>query len=690
VIGFNSYRFCKKLIVFSYLLIILFIVLSIGCLSIKTQKKTIETALKSYEIGDYSASASEFENYINEFYEGKYIEKAYFLGGISYFQIGKYDKALDNYNKLIKEFPFSLYIRKAEFERCRTLYMMKHYKAAKSALESFLNTGSGENMYEGLILLGRCYLEEEANNMALYKFKEAFQYAETSEKSNKLHFLLTRTYIQLKDLKNARKELDNLAKPLDKESTCKKLMLEYEFSKFVKDVNRTIRILQEIDEMCMGAVDGNNARELIIKTIDGLKDNRILESIIKIYITKFPAEYASFKKVKKLSDDGTITELALKVKEFCEKFPQSPYRSEVENFIKNIQPKNAISSHKIGCILPLSGKYEVFGKNVLRSIQLAIELFNRQYPEFKVDLIKRDDKGETEKATSAFEDLVAQEDVIAVIGPLLSVNAKAMLQATETNKIPVISPSVSSQELIGKSKFFIINSITIEQQIQQLIEYGIAKLRLNDYVLMYPENKYGLSIKNTFFQISKTHSDIYVHNIGYVPGINDFKDRIKDISKIDRRPIAIILPDSPDVVSMIASQIRFYGIGSYQLLGLNNWNSEDIFKSGKQYIQGGIFCNNFFRNNEDPAVKYFYDEYKKAYSQEPDYLQAQAYDTTIMILQKLKEGYTTRLSLNEALHNIRNFEGVSGLTSINSKGDVYKKVTFFTVDNGEFKPCKNQ
>ena len=57
------------------------------------------------------------------------------------------------------------------------------------------------------------------------------------------------------------------------------------------------------------------------------------------------------------------------------------------------------------------------------------------------------------------EDLAVREGAIAVIGPVLSVNAKAILESSDAFQIPVFSPTASSPDVVGKSKFFMRNCI---------------------------------------------------------------------------------------------------------------------------------------------------------------------------------------------------------------------------------------
>ena len=94
-------------------------------------------------------------------------------------------------------------------------------------------------------------------------------------------------------------------------------------------------------------------------------------------------------------------------------------------------------------------------------IQLAVKLFNQFNSESNIDLIVKDNGGNPYKTNSALEELVTRDGVIAVIGPVLSNNVNAILDAANAFQVPVITPTASAPDVIGKSDFFLRNSILL-------------------------------------------------------------------------------------------------------------------------------------------------------------------------------------------------------------------------------------
>jgi len=675
--------FSKKLL--RAILYSLFTLSFISCAaSLKSQKKALDTGLRLYKNGEYAKSAGEFEKFLSQYKKSRLFEKTYFFAGKSYFQLDNYKKALYFYNKLITEFPFGEYRSLAEYERCNVFFKAGKFKLARKNLESFIEKGREKLMGEAHILLGRCHLEEKLYNQALMKFKEAFQFFDNKGKRMLLHLYLAKCYFSLNDIKSLKKELTYLEKSNDGNIICEKLKLELELAKLQKKLLGQMEKLLEMKEFCEFEKGKKETEEKIKELIDPITDREHLQQIIEKFTPHFPADYSELKLIRLSMDRGNLVDAVLRLRNFNKNYPESPYQNEADKLIEEVAPQNGVFPNKIGCILPLSGQYEVFGKNVLLGVKLAVKVFNEIKKGSKIVLVIKDNEGSPERTKQCLEELAVGEGVVAVIGPVLSVNAKAILEASEAFQVPVFSPTASAPDLSGKSRYFLRNCITISQQLKQLLEFAYQRLALKTFILYYPENKYGYMVLKFFEEILGSLKDITHFEFIYSPASTDFKDQILPLAEIENRPLAIVIPDSANVASMIASQIAFYGIKDYQLLGTNNWNSTELFNSGKLFVQGGIFCNNFDKEDNNPAVKYFCSRFKEEYELEPDYLQAQAYDTTIMIMQKINSGVKSRILMNEQLHKITNFHGVSGITTMKSNGEAIKKVNFFKVEGNKF------
>jgi ABC-type branched-subunit amino acid transport system substrate-binding protein len=146
----------------------------------------------------------------------------------------------------------------------------------------------------------------------------------------------------------------------------------------------------------------------------------------------------------------------------------------------------------------------------------------------------------------------------------------------------------------------------------------------------------------------------------------------------------VFLPSDYDQAGLIAAQLAFYAIEGVTLLGTNGWNSQDLFRIGGKYIDGGIFVDGFFPGSTDPSVRSFVERYRNRYDQEPTLLAAQAYDTANLILKALQQGAVTGEAVRDFVGRIQNFSGVTGPISSTPEGELSKQLYVIQVKDGKF------
>ena len=145
---------------------------------------------------------------------------------------------------------------------------------------------------------------------------------------------------------------------------------------------------------------------------------------------------------------------------------------------------------------------------------------------------------------------------------------------------------------------------------------------------------------------------------------------------------AVFLPGYYDSVGLIAPELAFFNITDVQLLGTDGWNSGELTVIGESFIEKAIFVDGFFADSSAPLVAAFVKQFQTRYGERPALLAAQGYDTLQMVAQILQTGITTREELRERLLFVRDFPGLSGLTSIGPEGDTNKIPYLLTVKNG--------
>ncbi|MBT8350166.1 MAG: ABC transporter substrate-binding protein, partial [Deltaproteobacteria bacterium] len=93
----------------------------------------------------------------------------------------------------------------------------------------------------------------------------------------------------------------------------------------------------------------------------------------------------------------------------------------------------------------------------------------------------------------------------------------------------------------------------------------------------------------------------------------------------------------------------------------------------------------FFSESTSAQVKDFVNKFENTYGQKPGFIEAVAYDTSMILFQILrKPDIRSRNAIKNALINLKDYQGVTGLTSFNDTGDVKKKLSLLRIKDDKF------
>jgi branched-chain amino acid transport system substrate-binding protein len=88
---------------------------------------------------------------------------------------------------------------------------------------------------------------------------------------------------------------------------------------------------------------------------------------------------------------------------FLFQYPDHPYSSDAADLLDVIK-KSLFNRHTIGCLLPLTGKYAVFGQRALTGIQLAVQELSKKYSR-QFNIIIKDTQADPDLAVKGVREL---------------------------------------------------------------------------------------------------------------------------------------------------------------------------------------------------------------------------------------------------------------------------------------------
>jgi len=432
-------------------------------------------------------------------------------------------------------------------------------------------------------------------------------------------------------------------------------------------------------------------RSKVKSVIDALNSEEELKSIESLYQGAYAGGYAKLKLAQMARRQGNDLVARKYLMELEKEYRGTDYMAVAKELLEMVKSK-----YTVGVILPLSGIHSPFGERALQGIQSAIK--ETDYP--LLSLAIRDSKGSPEEAEKAVEELVNKEKVIAVIGPLLSVDVDLAAKKAQQLKVPLLT---FSQKEPGSNKedFVFRNSLSPSEQIQTLANFATKELKLATFAVFYPNSSYGLYFKNLFSQEITRDGGKVLGSVVYEEGQTDFSQeikeffRIKPVQKHDSRGKkeeefksllsvdGVFIPDSSDHVGMILSQMAYYDVkGTF--LGTNSWNGPGLISIGGKGSEGAVFVDAFFNKAPSPLVARFVEEFRKTFQRDPETLEALSYDGAKFIKEILQtKTVASPLQLQEGFQRIKNFQGVSGLKGFREDGRAIRTLCILKVEKGQ-------
>ncbi len=389
---------------------------------------------------------------------------------------------------------------------------------------------------------------------------------------------------------------------------------------------------------------------------------------------------------------------------FVERFPEHPDHQDASDLIRSLVERSRFTPFSVGCVLPLTGAYAVFGQRAMDGIEFALSQVEQMGGKVPFKIMVRDSRSDPNAAVKAVDDL-DQQRVGAILGPMAtSESAAARAQA---RGIPMMV-FTQREGIADIGPYIFRNFITPQMQVHSLVSYAVQHLGIKRFAILYPAENYGRRYMNLFWDQVIENGGVVNGVEAYDPDGTDFAKPIKKLGGIgydvprdlstdgirglrlpysglsdafglDHRqgietpverlsgiplgrealdnltrrapdnedqwhPIvdfdALFIPDAPKKAALVIPQLAYYDIRDVVLLGTNLWNAQSLLDEAGEYMQGAIVVDGFFAQSQSERVKAFVDAFRQTYGRTPGIIEAAAYDCAVMVLQALRQAAT--------------------------------------------------
>ncbi|RQD68381.1 branched-chain amino acid ABC transporter substrate-binding protein, partial [Campylobacter hepaticus] len=337
----------------------------------------------------------------------------------------------------------------------------------------------------------------------------------------------------------------------------------------------------------------------------------------------------------------------------------------------------------IGVVLPLSGTVAAYGQDLFNGIELANKLNPTLSNGDTLKLITIDTKGDKLETASGVNRLIAADKVLGIIGEATTPNTIQAISIAEEKKIPLIAPVASGDKLLDKKKYASRVCFKDSFQGDKFAIYVLKDLGLkNAVIIMDQSNVYSLGLARAFENSFKAYKGTIIKKLIINSGDKDFRAIASQLKSLN--PDFVYMPIYHPEAALIARQARQIGFDKLLTAG-DGVNNQTFIELGGKAVDGVIFTDSFDYNNPTTQLgKDFIAVYEKMKgTKELPAFSAMGADAYFVMFNAMNACINNLTSecVNDKIHQTKDYEGVSGIISIDENGNAIRSVVIKEIKN---------
>lgn len=348
-------------------------------------------------------------------------------------------------------------------------------------------------------------------------------------------------------------------------------------------------------------------------------------------------------------------------------------------------------------------KFSDWGIRERHAVEMAVEEINASggINGSPIEIVFGDSASEPQQAATLTRKMANDDKVLAIWGPHTSGDAEVAFPQANELKAPMIASS-SAKPGLGKTNrpWAFRNTATDDKILKPALEkfverYKVKKIAIASDMKEAVAKSTGTAV---FPMLAKALSLEIVNPenpISWQTGDQDFSAQVTRLKgmNVDGVTLGAIGAEAARLGKEMKRQgLTIKGIGGVPLFG------QVLLAEGGDAVEGWFTAGTFWLDNPDSKVQDWVrkirERHKTAFPNNPDpILDSATWYDTVMITAEIarKAGISSDTPLDEARTkirdgwtNVRDYQGISGKTSIDAEGEGVKEVFVMEVKGGKF------
>jgi branched-chain amino acid transport system substrate-binding protein len=228
---------------------------------------------------------------------------------------------------------------------------------------------------------------------------------------------------------------------------------------------------------------------------------------------------------------GNISAAREILEEALAKYRQHPLAGELRSMLDRVEEGVSV---KIGVILPLFEHYPSepvarIGRELLQGIRYAVDEHNAE-SNIKIYLDIRDSERLPSRAARHVQELVNDNEVLAIIGPVFSDEVFATAGVANSRGVPLITPTATANHIAAIGRYIFQTNPDYRTRGRAMARYAVEHMGYKNLAVLAPADSHGKDIADGFIdEIKKLNGAYMVVNEWYRTGETNFRQQFYNI-----------------------------------------------------------------------------------------------------------------------------------------------------------------
>jgi branched-chain amino acid transport system substrate-binding protein len=357
--------------------------------------------------------------------------------------------------------------------------------------------------------------------------------------------------------------------------------------------------------------------------------------------------------------------------------------------------KLAGKSVKLGAIYSITGKGAEWGEHSKLATEIAVDEINKAggIGGVPLEVLVQDTGTEVAPAISLARRLILEDKVLAILGPCFSSEFEALAPLLDRLKTMIVSQCSAKPGISALSQWAFRNTLTSDKQLAPAVEIWQKRYGVKTAAIIYDSADAvsaaeGSAVLPALFK--KAGIEVK-ESLTYQTKDIDFSAQITKVKTLN--PDGIALGACYQQAANIVREARKQGL-KQPFLASACVGSPEFAKLVAKDGEGSIIGSAGWPDDPKPKTAAFLKKFmERSGGKKPNYGGMRSYDNVHIMKTAIETGGVTndpkdleadRDRIRQAWTKVKDFDGITGLTTINAERDGAGKATVLVVKDGQF------